>query len=297
MYLKKFLKAVGTACVISTSFSAHAYEILFAHVDNYGSYVNDGNGIANMLSSAGHNVTIRNLNQAVYTDYSSYDQIFVYDLYAGNDNSSTQSQNYAGIANWYNSLSNKNLILDGRIISSYSSWTNANGMSAEDAWIQNYATQLGLRGGGLVLGTDHYAFQSGINEINAGINIGSFSGFFGSYPTSQAIVDSASPLFVSGLDACRADATTRCINDNSTTGFVASGLQANGQMLTPVAYHGSNINAWDYAAISSTMGSITFGTCGKPGQPPCVINVPEPGVLALFVLGIVGLGICRRKIK
>ncbi len=168
-------------------------------------------------------------------------------------------------------------------------------MSPEDSWIQNYATQLGLRGGGLVLGTDHNAFQSGINEINAGININPFSGFFGSYPTSQAVVDSASPLFISGLDTCRADGTTKCINDNSTTGFVATGLQGNGQMLTPVAYHGSNINAWNYAAVSSTMGSITFGTCGGPGQPACVTPVPAPGVLALFTLGLVGLGFCKRK--
>ena len=272
----------------------NAVPILFAHVANYGAYVDDGNRIANMLTNAGHDVTVRNLNQAVYTDYSSFEQVFVYDLYAGSDISSTQMQNYSGIANWYNGLNDQNLILDGRIISSDVTWTSANGMSAEDAWIQNYATQLDLRGGGLVLGTDHDAFQSGINEINKLIDINEFSGFFGSYPTSQAVVDSQSPLFVSGLDDCRADANESCINDNSTTGFVATGLQANGQTLTPVAYHGSNLDAWDFAAVSSTMGSRTFGTCGGLNQPPC--SVPEPSMLLLLVPGVLAIfGLARRK--
>lgn len=295
MVCQKLVCVASTAFLLAAAPGVNAANILFAHVDDYGSYVDDGNRIASMLTNGGHSVTTRHLDSSVFSDYSSFDQIFVYDLYSSTDKSSIQMQNYQGIAGWYNSLSAQNLILDGRIISSDVTWTNANSMSSEEAWIQNYATQLGLLGGGLVLGTDHNAFQSGINEINALINVNLFSGFFGSYPTSQAVVDPLSPLYVGGLDACRADASTQCINDNSTTGFVATGLQANGQTLTPVAYHGANIDAWDYAAVSSTMGSATFGTCGGVNQPACTGGtVPEPGIFSLFIAGLAGIGLRRR---
>ena len=293
------MKKLTLSLVLVTAFfsaSINAANILFAHVDDYGSYVDDGNRIATFLSNAGHTVTTRHLDQVVYNDYSSFDQIFVYDLYSSSDNSANQAANYTGIANWYNGLTDQNLILDGRIISSDVTWTNANGMSSEEAWIQNYATQLDLRGGGLMLGTDHDDFQFGINEINSHIGVTGFSGFFGSYPTSQAVVDANSPLFLAGLDPCRADPTTNCINDNSTTGFVATGVQANGQTLTPVAYHGNALDAWDFAAVSSTMGSITFGTCDGPGQPPCVPAVPVPAAIWLFGTALIGfIGISRRR--
>lgn len=295
MSCKKLFCAVSAAFLLTTASGANAANILFAHVDDYGAYVDDGNRIASMLTNGGHTVTTRHLDSSIFSDYSSFDQIFVYDLYHSTDKSSIQMQNYQGIASWYSGLSAKNLILDGRIISSGVTWTNANGMSSEEAWIQNYATQLGLLGGGLVLGTDHNIFQSGINEINNLIGVGLFSGSYGSYPTSQAVVDSLSPLYVSGLDTCRADASTQCINDNSTTGFVATGVQANGQILTPVAYHGANIDAWNYAAVSSTMGSATFGTCGGANQPACTGGtVPEPGILSLLIAGLTGIGLRRR---
>jgi hypothetical protein len=283
------------AALFSTS--TNAANILFAHVGNYGSYVDDGNRIAAFLTNAGHTVTTRFLDSAIYSDYNSFDQIFVYDLYASTDQNTNQLANYTGIANWYNGLTDQNLILDGRIISSDITWTDANGMSSEEAWIQNYATQLDLRGGGLMLGTDHYDYRSGINEINSRIDVSPFSGIYGSYPSSQAVVDSNSPLFLAALDVCRLDSSTNCINDNSTTGFVATGLQANGQTLTPVAYHGAALDAWDFAAVSSTMGSITFGTCDGPGQPPCVPSaVPVPAAFWLFGTALLGfIGASRRK--
>ncbi len=224
---------IGAAAVLamSSSMSVSAAAILFGQVNNTGPYTPDGNQLAQMLIDGGHTVTNVNLNASVIPDFSIYDQVWVYDLFVGPDNSATQLTNYTNIANWYLGLANQNLIVDGRIISSAPFWTNANsGMSPEDAWIQNYATQLDLRNGGLVLGTDHAnpgqpsgAFVDGINEINALIGINPFSSFFGSFPTSQAVVDLASPLFVAGLDPCRAVPTESCINDNSTTSFAPAG--------------------------------------------------------------------------
>ena len=282
--------------------SAFAASILFGQVSS-GVYTNDGDQLAQMLIDDGHDVDNVNLNTAVVQDLGSYDQVWVYDLFTGSDTSANQVQNYDNIANWFLGLSEQNLIADGRIISSAPSWTNANSMPPEDAWIQNYATQLDLRDGGLVLGTDHATpgqpsgvFVDGINEINSLIGINPFSSFFGSYPTSQALVDSESPLFISGLGLCRTLPAEPCINDNSTTSFAPAGLQPNGTTLTPVAYHGTVSDAFDNAAVSSTMGSITFGTCGGPGQPPCVSAVPIPAAVWLFGTALIGfVGMSRRR--
>ncbi|MEO0869867.1 MAG: hypothetical protein AAFY17_15805 [Cyanobacteria bacterium J06642_11] len=257
-----------TAFSFLTAVPANAADILFAFVQDNGPYVDDGQELAAYLESlSDFSVTTRILDDAVYTDYDSFDQIWVYDLFVGANNNSIQAENYAGIANWFNDRADQdqNLIADGRIISSTSVWYNANGMPSEEQWIQNYALQLDSRGGGLVLGTDHATpgqptggFVNGINEINALIDINPFSGFFGDVPGSQALVDDQSPLFIDGLDACRTSPGDPCINDNSTTGFAPAGLQPNGLFLTPVAYHGTTSSAFDNAAVSSTIESPTF---------------------------------------
>ena len=106
-----------------------------------------------------------------------------------------------------------------------------------------------------------------------------FSGFFGSFPTSQAQVDTLSPLYVA-IGACVGAPALACINDNSTTGFVPTGAQPNGQFLTPVAYHGTTSTAFANAAVSATFESPTF-------------PVPEPG--ALFLVGAALAAAARRR--
>ena len=141
-------------------------------------------------------------------------------------------------------------------------------------------------------GLDNGVFVDGINHIIDGINVGRFHDRYYT-PPLEAVVDPNSPLYIASLSQCSSDLSKQCINDNSSTSFVATGLQANGQTLTPVAFHGTVDDAWDNAAVSATMGSPTFGTCGNPGQPPC--DVPEPLILSLFGLGMLGLGFARRK--
>ena len=260
--------------------TGRAAEILFAFVEDT-SYVLDGQQLAAMIGAVpGFNVTQRFLHTAVYNDYANFDQVWVYDLDTGANNNANQTANYANIAGWYNGLADQNLIVDGRIISSAPFWTTAGGFPAENAWIQSYAIQLDNHGGGMVLGTDHDVFQSGINQINAGININPFTGFFGSFPTSQAQVDALSPLYVP-IGTCVANPALPCINDNSTTGFAPAGLQPNGQFLTPVAYHGTVSTAFDNAAVAATFSSPTF-------------PAPEPSTLFLLGIGLATAALGRR---
>ena len=199
----------------------------------------------------------------------------------GNDDSATQVANYNGIAGWYSGLSDQNLIADGRIIASSEQFTDPPGprglgTGGEPEWIQNYAAQLAAAGGGLVLGTDHFDFQDGINTINSLIGIDPFLGIYNQNPF-QATVDPSSPLYIGGLEQCTFDTSQSCINNNSSSGFVPTGLQPNGQFLHPVAFHGG-VEGFDNAAVSTTH------------------TVPEPSTLLLLGIGFAAVG-CRRRRK
>jgi hypothetical protein len=279
----KILNSVLVAASLAVPATASSTEVLFAFVGD-ATYVSDGQQLAGMIAALpGYNVTQRFLGTAVYNDYASFDQVWVYDLVTTPDNSANHLANYQSIANWYNGLATRNLIVDGRIISSAPTWTAAGGFPSENAWIQNYATQLDAAGGGLVLGTDHDVYQAGINTINNLIGINPFSGFFGQYPTSQALVDLLSPLYVP-IGPCVAAPASPCINDNSTTGFAPAGLQPNGQFLTPVAYHGTTSTAFQNAAVATTFRSPTFAT-------------PEPPSYALLLAALGLFGFMSRRLS
>ena len=82
---KKYVQLFVAAALFGVSATAGAANILFAHVDDDPPYVPGGDQLASMLSAGGHTVTTRFLDAAIYNDYATFDQIFVYDLYADND--------------------------------------------------------------------------------------------------------------------------------------------------------------------------------------------------------------------
>lgn len=264
--------------------TANATEILFGFVGN--GYYSDGINLAGMIDGLpGYDVTRRDLWTDTYDDYNEFDQVWVYDLTAGTDVNTHQTANYTNISNWYNNLETQNIIVDGRIVSSANSWTDRGGKPDETSLMQNYATALDAEGGGLILGTDHATtFTRGINEINSQIGIGDFTGFYYT-PPLEAVIDVESPLYSDGVGFLSTDGSGNiCINDNSSTSFVPTGLQANGQFLTPFAYHGDISGAFDNAAVASSFKSHTFVT-------------PEPGTFILMGFGLLGMIGLRRKLN
>jgi hypothetical protein len=283
-------KTAFLGCVFSAaaflSPAAHADAVLFLHFGPLAdSYSNYGNAIAGFIDGAPNStVTIGSMSSASWSaaDLSAYDQIWVYDLNQSQTVSATQASNIANIAAWYNQRNaanvGNNLILDGRILSSAFS-------VQETGLIQSFYNNMAAAGGGLFLGTDHCNdWCTGINEINEAIDVNPFTGFYGA---NLAILDTASPL-AQGVP-CTVSSGGNCyIYSNTTTGFAAAGMQANGQFLTPLAYNTTDpsavlTQAYQLTAISSSFGSQTFGT------------LPEPGSLALVGAGLLGFAVSRRR--
>lgn len=291
---KTFL-AIGALALALTGLSgpSRAANILFGFVGTQ--YYSNGTGLSNFLSTAGHSVTNVNLYNTSLGSLAGYDQVWVYDLNTGSDSTSTLNANYATIANWFDATQH-DLIVDGRIISS--NYTTR----SEPDWIRNYAARLGTVGsgnGGLVLGTDHDVFTNGINTINALLGIDPFIGNF-YQPPYEAKVDEQSPLYNAsngGTHACSDGSGDRCIWDHSSTSYVPTGTftltSGHTITLTPTAYHGHTSDAWDNAAVASTFGSRTFGTCGGPGQPACENEIPAPLPWPMLGLGLAALAALR----
>ncbi|HLP77175.1 MAG TPA: CARDB domain-containing protein, partial [Candidatus Paceibacterota bacterium] len=230
---------------LAVTVSLPEQSVLFVNVN--GSYDGDGNSIYQTLLWAGAQATWVHLDAngkvAALLQTNHYDQIWVYDLSTGADN---YPADWQAIADWFNARASRTLICDGRIISSY--WSgryNSEGKRLTKNYYENFKTF----GGGLLLGTDHSAYQPGINNINDAINVQRFSGNFN---LSSIPVDTNSPLMAIPNNLGGA------LSDDSSPGQAPFGLQPGGLILYSVAWHSGNTNT---PGISTTIrGGVGFRT-------------------------------------
>ena len=222
-------------CVAMIAFTsqgafAAAKRALFVSIN--GSYNADGVNMYNELNSyvtATHGVA----NQVDYVLLSSnglvaqalaantYEQVWVYDLSVAADNYPTD---YQAILAWYNQAPLKEIICDGRYLSSF--WSSR--FSTEGRKVtQNYYYNLMIRGGGIVLATDHNDFaNAGMNVLANVLGIGPFTGNFGgNFP-----LDAGHPL------TTEPNTLTSLFNDSSTS-QAPFGLQPGGRTLRTLGYH------------------------------------------------------------
>ncbi len=150
-----------------------------------------------------------------------YEQIWIYDLSTGADDYPTD---YAAIVAWYQQAPVKEVICDGRFLSSF--WAGRSTTEGR-ALTANYFYNLDIRGGGLVLATDHNEYANlGINRLNELLGFGPFVGNFGgSFPLDAGHPLTTEPNTLTGL-----------AND-STTGQAPFGVQTNGRTLRTIGYH------------------------------------------------------------
>lgn len=225
-------------------------EVLFVTIHNNGYNGYDYSAYANNMNSAlvdaGANVTRVKLDTeagraAHLISSNHFDQIWVWDLSSLSSDSYNYQSDWQSIANWYNSSTSKNIIADGRILLSYSYQQLPEGKKLAE----NYYYNLNVRGGGLLLGTDHDAYQIGINEINTLIGLNKFSNGLGD--VINIPVDTQNPLMNTPNDMGTQ------IYVGTSPGQTPYGLQPNGQILYTVAWLSRNP---DIPGISSTIRNL-----------------------------------------
>lgn len=125
----------------------------------------------------------------------SYEQIWIYDLSDGTDSYPTD---ITAIAAWYSQAPIKEIICDGRFLGSfYQGRQTTEGRKLTE----NYFKNLDIRGGGIILATDHNVYADGFtNPLAAALGLGPFSGNFGgSFPLDQGHPLTSDPNVLTSL--------------------------------------------------------------------------------------------------
>lgn len=178
---------------------------------------------------------------AALLQQNTYEQIWVYDLSTGAD---AYASDWAAIAAWYGTPPTKEIICDARFLSSF--WS---GRYADEGrkLTANYYKNLSIRGGGLVLATDHNDYHNvGMNDLNAALGL---SPFTGNFPDQPFPLDQGHPL------TSDPNVLTSLRNDSST-GQAPFGVQPGGRTLRTIGYHSGNSTT---PGISTTIDGGVLG--------------------------------------
>lgn len=228
-----------------------------------------------------------------------------YDVIVFDATSSTAKFNAADIAAIQNHwTSNSNLLLDGSLYIrsiNFNTTTDFPGPNGGTGLLTaNEVYQLGTRGGGILIGTDHSGFQVDANQVLQAIVPGaSFSGI--TFPSTDGVFYGSDLL--NSLAAVAANDVFTHWDSVDTQGVAPTGTFAtfNGGSVTlssqvDVADEPGGGTKFSYISTSWVPGSGQTGvTNPNPGGGNGGSPIPEPATLALMGLGLVGLGWSRRK--
>jgi hypothetical protein len=204
----------------------------------------------------------------------------------------------SAVQNFYQS--NSNILLDGTLYIrsiDYNAFTNFPGPNdALGIFTANEVKSLAVRGGGIMIGTDHDCCQVDANQIlDAVIPGAAFSGI--TYPSTDGEFTGTELLTTAGLVA-PADVFNNWSNVPSEA--IAPTGNYTDFLGRPVTLY-SQVNVADQPGGGTRYPYIS--TSFAPGGGPVVINdpeppvtsTPEPATLALFGTGILGLAALRRR--
>jgi hypothetical protein len=269
--MKKGLLAAAIGLVSAPTFAAN---ILITKFDFDGYTTMESN-----LEALGHTVDVVDVRTggtlASTLGSNSYDQVFFWDL---TSNSYLNNNDISALGSFFDS--HTNIVLDSRSYGYHFQGNNA----SEVALLQNVASEFDARGGGVWVGTDHnptWTMNANpfLTEIGIETVTGSYSQAVNDWDPNSVLLDGVNPLDLWA--------------EGASVGSVPLGIQDNG---LDMRFHFGHSSA-QYGAIPYI--SASFGDYVAPDENPDdhypTNNVPAPGALALFGLGLIGMIAARRR--
>lgn len=225
----------------------------------------------------------------------SYD-VIVFD--ATSQSAKFNSTDLTAVQNFY-AAGNSNLLLDGTLYIrsiDYNATTNFPGPNgALGGLTANEIYQLGMRGGGIMIGTDHNCCQVDANQILGSlVNGASFSGV--TYPSTDGVFY-GTQMLTGAVNVAPADIFAQW--DSVPT----EGIPPTGSFTD---FLGNSINLYSQVDVADDPGGgqkfSYISTSWQPGGGVIIITdpnapsaVPEPSTYALMAFGLAAIGWSARR--